>query len=124
MQTDKKIKWIDGRLVQGAYYQWIVDEHQEALDIKILFIIARNTLGYRKRYAYIKSDIFDKHMHRNTKVKQIKRAKELGLLEYRTTRGYTMYRLVLPLNIEENTLWKGEVEQKKEIKKTIAEGWE
>jgi len=122
MQTDKKIKWIDGRLIQGAYYQWIVDMHQEALDIKILYIIARNTLGYRKRYGYIKASVFDKYIHRNTKVKQMNKAKELGLLEYKTTRGYTMYKLVLPEEIENNVLWKGAQDEPKK-EKTKAEGW-
>ena len=34
-----------------------------------------------------------------------KRLKELGLLNYTRTRAYTMYKLVLPKEIEDSVLW-------------------
>ena len=105
MKNQNEIKWIDGRLVQGAYRQWLVDKHPEALEIKAIDIIARHTLGYRKRYAYIKSDLFN--MHTGKKSRQLKLAKGLGLIEYEKTHGYTMYKLILPEEIENKTLWRG-----------------
>ncbi len=92
-------------MVQGAYKQWLVDEHPEALEFSVLDIIARYTLGYRKRYAYIKQEKFPKSQP--TTWRQVKKVEELGLLEFKRTHGLTMYRLVLPLNIEEDTQWIG-----------------
>ncbi len=90
-------------MVQGAYRQWLVDEHPEALELSVLDIIARYTLGYKKRYAYIKQEKFPKSQP--TTWRQVKRAEELGLLEHKRTHGLTMYKLILPAEIENNTQW-------------------
>ncbi len=100
-----KTKWIDGRLVQGAYFQWLIDNHPEVLTFEVIHIIARKTLGYRKRYAYLQSELFN--MYPQKKSSQLKKLKNMGLLEYQKTKGYTYYKLTLPEEIETATLWRG-----------------
>ncbi len=113
MKSQNETKWIDGRLVQGAFRQWLVDQHHdEALQLKAMDIIARYTLGYRKRYAYIKQDMF--RMKQSTINRQVKKLKELGLIDYERTRGYTMYKILLPEYIENKTIWMGRDSIKKE----------
>ena len=114
-ENEKKIKWIDGRMVQGAYRQWLVDEHPEALEIKALDIITRHTLGWRIRYGYIREELFG--MSHSTKWRQIKKLKELGLLEYKRTRKLTYYKLYLPEDIEDNTQWLKKIYTQKSEKK-------
>ena len=105
-QNEITKKWIDGRMAQGVYTQWLIDEHPEALDLKILFIISRLTLGYRKRYAFIKSEVFyEKGISEATRKRHIKKAKELGFLKYSKTKGFTRFELILPKEIEDNVLW-------------------
>ncbi len=106
MKNQNEIKWIDGRLIQGAYRQWLIDTHQdEALELKAIDIIARNTLGYRKRYGYIKEELF--RMSHNKKWRQIKKLEKINLLTYKKTKGFTMYNLVLPEEIENKVQWSG-----------------
>jgi hypothetical protein len=115
-------KWFDGRMVQGAYRQWLVDEHPEALELVVIDIIARFTLGYRRRYAYLEETKFN--LSHNKKYRQIKKAEELGLLEYRKTKGYTMYKLVLPEDIEENTQWRNGLKKESSLYEEQQEnGW-
>ena len=90
-------------MVQGVYRQWLVDNHPEALEFSVLDIIARYTLGYRKRYAYIKQEKFLKSQPSTWR--QVKKAENLGLLEHIRTRNLTMYKLILPDEIENNTQW-------------------
>jgi hypothetical protein len=110
-------------MAQGAYIQWLVDTHPEALELKVLHIIARNTLGYRKRYAYVKEELFE--MSHNKKWRQVKKLKDMNLLNYKKTRGYTMYKLILPNNIEDSIQWeKGrQQEEKVKIPTEIPGGW-
>ncbi len=104
MKNQNEKKWFDGRMVQGAYFQWLNREHPEADSvINLIRIIADNTLAYRKRYAYIKKDMF--RLGHNTVWAHTQKAIELGLLESKKTRYYTMYRLVLSEEIENNTAW-------------------
>ena len=115
-------KWIDGRLVQGAYRQWLVDKHPEALGYTVLDIIARNTLGYRKRYAYINNNKFLKTQ--SSTWRQVKKLIEMNLLKAERTHYYTMYKLILPEEIETNTMWSGvEKHKKEEQTKTDTKGW-
>ena len=108
MKNQNETKWVDGRMVQGAYFQWLNREHPEADSIiNLIRIIADNTLAYRKKYAYIKSDKF--RLGHNTIWKHTKKAIEFGLLESIKTRGYTKYELILPEEIETKTLWLGSV---------------
>lgn len=99
MQTQKKTKKIyDGRFMLGTYTQWLLDEkkglNRTAIDLALL--IARQSFGYRKRYAYIHSDYFS--MDKMT----LKRYRDVlvqeGLLEWKKTKGYTMYKLLEPKN--------------------------
>jgi hypothetical protein len=92
-------------MIQGAYIQWLVEQHPEALNIKSIHIISRHTLGYRKRYAYIKAEDF-KGMEKSKRSRDFKKLKNLGLLEYKKTRGYTMFKLVLPKELEDIVLWR------------------
>ncbi len=104
--TPKKIRWIEGRTVQGAYFQHLYDKGMfDALELKALMVVVRNTLGYRKRYAYIKSDLFG--MSDSKRKRQIKKLSDLGVLEYHRTRGYTKFWLALPKEIEDKTVWMG-----------------
>ena len=116
MSQNESIKWIDGRMAQGAFIQWLVDEHPEALNIKSIHIISRYTLGYRKRYAYIEENKFN--LSHNKKWREIKKLKDLGLLEYSKTRGYTMFKLVLPEWLENIVSWRnsGNIEEPKKEK--------
>ena len=92
----------DGRMILGDYIQWLVDNHQEltSVEIRLLQIIARNTFGWRKRYGYIKSEALEMGMSKKTRNTHMKRLKEQGLLDYRRTRGYTMYKILVPEEIE------------------------
>ncbi len=106
METTPKVRWYDGRMVQGAYLQHLEDTDKgDAMSLKALRIIIGQTLRYKKRYAYIKSDLFG--ISDATRQRQIQKLRNMGLLEYHITRGYTMFRLVLPKEIENNTVWVG-----------------
>jgi hypothetical protein len=106
MNQDRK--WTDGRMLQGAYNQWLVDEHPEAFKYKgLIDIIARYTFGFGKRYGYIKTSIFDRYLPERTRKRYILKLKEIGLLDYHRTRGYTMYKLTLPNEIEQIFEWRG-----------------
>ena len=106
----EKEKIIDGKIAQGAYVQWLVDTHSEALGVRSIHIISRNTLGYCKRYAYIKGDEFG--LSHSTKWRGIKKLKDLGLLEYTKTRGYTMFKLILPEWLDNAIQWRGSEDKK------------
>ncbi len=123
MKNQNETKWIDGRLIQGAYFQWLNREHPEADSvINLIRIIADNTLAYRKRYAYIKADKF--RLGHNTIWTHTKKAIELGLLESNKTRLYTMYKLILPEEIENKVLWTGSHRAEDiKTKSNIESGW-
>ena len=109
-------------MVQGAYRQWLVDNHPEMLELKAIDIIARHTLGHKKRYGYVKQDLFN--MSQSKINRQVQKAKKFGLLEYTRTRQYTMYRLILPSDIENNTIWRRGGSKIKETQQTeIKEGF-
>ena len=73
-------------------------------------IISRNTLGYRKRYAYIEENKFN--LSHNKKWREIKKLKDLGLLENTKTRGYTMFKLILPEWLDNAIQWRGSEDKK------------
>jgi len=110
-QNGTNKKWNDGRMLQGAYRQWLYDKYPEALELKVIDTIARYTLGFRRRYAYIKEEEF--RLSHNKKWRQMKKAKNMGLLEYHRTKAYTMYKLVLSDEIEQNAVWRssGSIEE-------------
>ena len=112
--SKKNTKWIDGRMAQGAYIQWLVDTHPNLNSniYKIIIIISRFTLGNRYKYNFINTLNFK--MSTATKKRYMKQAKEIGLIDYERTfnkknkKGYTKFWIILPKDIEEKILWKSE----------------
>ncbi len=96
-------KWNSGWILQGVYRQWLVDNHPEMLELKAIDIISRHTFGYLKRYGFIKQEVFG--MTQSKTHRQVKKAKNSGLLKATRTRHLTRYELVLPTDIENDTSW-------------------
>ncbi len=104
--NNRTTRWKSGWMVQGIYLQWLYRNHPDADSvISLLRTVVDNTLAHRKRYAYIKADNF--RISHNTIPKHASKAIALGLLETKRTHGYTMYKLILPDEIERNTVWLG-----------------
>ena len=115
-------------MLQGAYRQWLVDEHPEALGYTLIDIIARYTFGFGKRYGYISTSTFDKYIPSITRKRHMQILKKIGLLDYQRTKGYTMFKLTLPKEIENSFDWRGkkrnsETETKESKKDEGGTGW-
>ena len=83
----KKARWIDGRMIQGEYLQWIREEHPEARKyLLVIDIILQYTFQQRKRSEHIRSNKFTKYMSASTKKRHIKALRDMGLLSYKRTR--------------------------------------
>lgn len=91
-----KTKIRDGRMMQGICMQWIIDNYRtiDSESLRMYALIARLTFGFRKQYAYIKQSEFD--MNKTTLKKYRDKLTETGLIEWKITEGYTMYKIIEP----------------------------
>ena len=79
-------KIFDGRMMQGIIVQWLMDSSYMSADEKIVFLVVlRNTFGRRKRYAFIKQDLFLKDMSKNTLLKYRKSLVTKGIISFSVT---------------------------------------
>jgi len=93
-------KIFDGRMMQGIVVQWLIDSSQMSSDEKIVFLVVlRNTFGRRKRYAFIKQDLFLKDMSKNTLLKYRKSLVTKGIISFSVTKGFTKYEILEPKEI-------------------------
>ena len=102
-EKSKEYKWKSGWTAMGAYLDWLIKEHPQAVHISAVVIIASETLGKLNRYSYIKEEKFG--LSHNKKYRQIKKLVDMGLLDIKRTKAYTMYSLVLPKHIEKKVNW-------------------
>ena len=93
-------KIFDGRMMQGIVVQWLMDSSDMSSDEKIVFLVVlRNTFGRRKRYAFIKQDLFLKDMSKNTLLKYRKSLVAKGIISFSVTKGFTKYEILKPKEI-------------------------
>ena len=93
-------KIFDGRMMQGIIVQWLMDSSYMSADEKIVFLVVlRNTFGRRKRYAFIKQDLFLKDMSKNTLLKYRKSLVAKGIISFSVTKGFTKYEIIEPKEI-------------------------
>lgn len=93
-------KIFDGRMMQGIIVQWLMDSSYISADEKIVFLVVlRNTFGRRKRYAFIKQDLFLKDMSKNTLLKYRKSLVTKGIISFSVTKGFTKYEILEPKEI-------------------------
>jgi hypothetical protein len=99
MNSNKKIKVTSSDEMLGKYVTWAFNVDLDANENRLLGLIARETLGKSKRYAYIKQSIMTEHMSKRTLFSKRKSLSEKGLIKWRKTVGYTSYELILPKEI-------------------------
>jgi len=81
--------------MQGICFQWFIDEFGTNKEFILYISILRLTFGFRKRYAYISSkNLPFKDLHTLKKYRDILTQK--GIIEWKTTSGYTMYKILEP----------------------------
>jgi hypothetical protein len=88
-----------GEMMQGICMQWFIDTYGFSNNGKVngfelYTAILRKTFGYRQRYNYIKQDFFQ--MSPNKIKRHRDKLTELGIIEWRTTKGLTYYRILEP----------------------------
>jgi len=108
MQTDKKQKGkiYDGRMMQGICVQWFIDKYGVNREFELYCSILRLTFGFRKRYAYIP---FDKIPFSKNIIKKYRdNLTKKGIIEWKITKGYTMYKIMKPKDEINNFILKND----------------
>ena len=101
MEKNKPRIVKSGEMMQGICMQWLLDEHGSDKKImraaQVYGKTLRKTFGYRNRWGYIPQDYFAMCP------KQLKRYRdvltEAGLLEWKTTKQMTLYKILEPRDI-------------------------
>ena len=110
MQTEKKQKGkiYDGRMMQGICVQWFIDKYEVNREFELYCSILRLTFGFRKRYAYIP---FNKIPFSKNIIKKYRdNLTKKGIIEWKTTKGYTMYKIIEPKDYITNFILKNDKE--------------
>lgn len=118
-------KIVDGRMMQGIVYQWLLDNTDLTLEeLGIIAVVLRETLGRRKAFAFIKRENFLRFMSRNTLSKYRKSLVDRGIISCKTTKAYTMYSILEPSEeISNFLLGKSSGSEEKPIREFDSSGW-
>lgn len=97
-EPKKKVSVTSGYYAIGACVQWFIDtQGANNQSFNIFSTILRNTFGYRKRYGYIKQSIFGVNPHTLKKYRDWLKSK--GIIDWKETKGLTMYKILEPKEI-------------------------
>lgn len=119
-----KNKIVDGRFMLGICTQWFCDNNYNYLELYVA--ICRKSFGFRKRYAYIESSEFKINLH--TLKKHRDYLVSIGVLEWKKTKGFTMYKILEPIDeIKRFSLFEKiketKIDKKESIEDIVNSGW-
>ena len=107
-EKKKKDNIYDGRMMQGICIQWFIDKYGINKEFSLYCSILRLTFGFRKRYAYIP---FDKIPFSKNIIKKYRdNLTKKGIIEWKITKGYTMYKILEPRDYIANFILKNDKE--------------